>query len=250
MPDVIILYDLDSTRPGRATSPMTWRARYALNYKGIPYKTEWLEYPDIEPLCRKIGAPPTGKKADGSGHYTVPMIYDPSTGKIISDSLAIAKYLDETYPSTPQLFQPGTGALQAACADVILPAVVLPTLFILLSRIADTLNPRSSAYFRATREEQFGKLEDMNTPKAWEDLEKGWGQVKSYLDVNGEGKNLSFLGESDKFTWCDIQLASTLIWTRTIAGKDSEDWKRIAGFYDSFGERLLAQFERYSVVDE
>ncbi|KAI0682851.1 hypothetical protein BC835DRAFT_807562, partial [Cytidiella melzeri] len=83
MPDPIIFYDIDSSKPGRAWSPNTWRTRYALNYKGIPYRTEWVEYPDIEPLCKKIGGSATAKKEDGRDHYTLPMIYDPSTGEVV-----------------------------------------------------------------------------------------------------------------------------------------------------------------------
>ncbi|EEB99826.1 hypothetical protein MPER_00396, partial [Moniliophthora perniciosa FA553] len=34
--------------------------------KGIPYELAWVEYPDIENLCKTIGAPATDTKADGS----------------------------------------------------------------------------------------------------------------------------------------------------------------------------------------
>ncbi|KAI0684281.1 glutathione transferase GTE1 [Cytidiella melzeri] len=248
MPDPIIFYDIDSPKAGRAWSPHTWRTRYALNYKGIPYKTEWVEYPDIEALCKKIGASATTKK-DGRDHYTLPVIYDPSTGKVVSDSLAISKYLDTAYPSTPQLFPPGTHAFQAAFNAGSRPAILLPTLHILLSRIADGLNPPSSVYFRRTREAQFGKLEEANTAKAWEDLEKGWDQVKSFLDANGGGKNLSFLGEKGRLTHSDLILGSTLSWAKVIAGEESEDWKRIAGFGDGFCAKILAQFEEYGSID-
>ena len=82
---------------------MCGTARYALAYKGIPFRTEWVGWADIEVISRALGATPTGKKASGGPFYTVPMIYDPNTGEIVSDSLKIAIYLDNTYPSTPVL---------------------------------------------------------------------------------------------------------------------------------------------------
>ena len=69
--------------------------RYVLNIKRIPYKTVWVEYPDIKPLCLKIGASPAESLPDGSPLYTLPVIYDPNTQTPVSDSAAIARYLDK-----------------------------------------------------------------------------------------------------------------------------------------------------------
>lgn len=226
---------------------LTVFASFALNYKGIPYKTEWVEYPDIEPLCKKLGAPATSKKPDGRDHFTLPVIYDPSTKTVLTDSGPIAKYLDETYPSTRKVFPAGTDAFQASFLAFAGPNLTFPALLVLLARVADALNPPSSVYFRETREAAFGKLEDTNTPKAWADLEKGLGQVKGFLDANGEGRNLSFLGEHDTFTFSDIQIAAILTWIRIMMGADSEDWKKVAGWHDGFAGTFLAQFDKYNV---
>jgi hypothetical protein len=94
--------------------------RYSLNFKGLPFKIVWLEYPDVEPTLREIGAAPTGKWSDGRPFYTVPVIRDEShlTDKgeptVVSDSWAIAKYLDETYPGldSQRLLPEGTMAFQ------------------------------------------------------------------------------------------------------------------------------------------
>ena len=50
-----------------------------MNIKGLPYRTVWVEYPDIVAVLEKIGAPPAGKAPDGSPKYTLPAIYDPNT---------------------------------------------------------------------------------------------------------------------------------------------------------------------------
>jgi hypothetical protein len=69
--DQIILYDLPSKPPCQSWSLNPWKstrqnhhpfyaytdttlARLLLNYKGIPYKTEWIEYPDVEPKFKSL----------------------------------------------------------------------------------------------------------------------------------------------------------------------------------------------------
>lgn len=89
--------------------------RLALNYKSIPYRTEWVEYPQIESLAQRLGVKPTSLKADRvMPEYTLPIIHDESTGVSIANSLPIALYLEETYPGSPRLFPEGSKALRAA----------------------------------------------------------------------------------------------------------------------------------------
>lgn len=49
----IILYDLACTK-SVSFSPVVWRIRLMLNYKNIPYKTIFLEFPDIEPTLKEL----------------------------------------------------------------------------------------------------------------------------------------------------------------------------------------------------
>jgi hypothetical protein len=49
----IILYDLACTK-SVSFSPAVWRIRLMLNYKNIPYKTIFLEFPDIEPTLKEL----------------------------------------------------------------------------------------------------------------------------------------------------------------------------------------------------
>ena len=39
--------------------------RYALNYKGLPYKTVWVELHEVEPVAKKVGAKATLVKPNG-----------------------------------------------------------------------------------------------------------------------------------------------------------------------------------------
>lgn len=66
--------------------------RYALGFKSIRYETVLIEHTEIEAVCKKIGAPPTGTKPDGSVTYTVLFMYDPSTKTAVADSVKIAEY--------------------------------------------------------------------------------------------------------------------------------------------------------------
>jgi glutathione S-transferase len=74
----------------------------------------WLEYPDIEPTLRDLGAAPTflENPSPRKWFYTIPVIVDPGhltpTGDptVVCDSWAIAEYLDEVYPDQNILFPP------------------------------------------------------------------------------------------------------------------------------------------------
>ncbi|KAI0014877.1 hypothetical protein F4780DRAFT_151175 [Xylariomycetidae sp. FL0641] len=47
--DEIVLFDLASKPPCRTWSYNPWKARFVINFKGLKYKTEWLQYPDLKP---------------------------------------------------------------------------------------------------------------------------------------------------------------------------------------------------------
>lgn len=51
----IVLYDLACTK-NVCFSPVVWRIRLMLNYKRIPYRTIFLEFPDIEPTLKALYA--------------------------------------------------------------------------------------------------------------------------------------------------------------------------------------------------
>jgi len=53
----IILYDLPSKDPCGCWSLNPWKTRMALNYKGVDYNTEWVEYPDIASKFKELYAP-------------------------------------------------------------------------------------------------------------------------------------------------------------------------------------------------
>lgn len=96
----IILYDIAYASPyeENTCAPNPWKARYALNFKGLDYSTHWVQMPEIANVRRSLGVPAGRKFADGTDFHTLPIVTDPKTGSTIGDSLDIADYLQNTYP--------------------------------------------------------------------------------------------------------------------------------------------------------
>ncbi|KAH7136831.1 hypothetical protein B0J13DRAFT_560122 [Dactylonectria estremocensis] len=98
----IVLYDIATRPPAEKSccSPNPWKARLALNFKGLPYSTSWVALPDIVKVRSGLEVPPCRKFADGTDFYTLPIVKDPATGSLVGDSFDIAVYLQKTYPSS------------------------------------------------------------------------------------------------------------------------------------------------------
>ncbi|KAI0372258.1 hypothetical protein BV20DRAFT_940572 [Pilatotrama ljubarskyi] len=253
MPEPIVFYDI----PGKDTSlkcwsPNTWKTRYTLNVKGIPYKTVWVEYPDIEAVLRKIGALPTEHKADGSPLYTLPAIYDPNTKTALAESAAIVRYLDKTYPDTPRLIPAGTDALHAAFNQAFRSVLGEDLHYSLVAAVANSLPPRSEAYFRTTREARFGvKLEELAPPgpkreKHWSGVQHAFHTYAQWLETDGTDK-LFFTG--DKIAYADVTIAAYLVWLRVILGADSKEWADLRTWDGGRWGRFMDAFEKYETVD-
>jgi hypothetical protein len=98
--------------------------RFNLIYKHISFETVWVPFADIESVSKEHGFPPTSTAPDGSAVYTLPAIRDQETGKALSDSFEIAKYLDERYPTRP-VIPSGTEDQQAAFAGALMSVIGL-----------------------------------------------------------------------------------------------------------------------------
>lgn len=221
-------------------------SRYCLNYKGLPYKTVWLEYPDIEPTMKKIGALPTGKRPDGSILYTIPAIYDDSTGTAIAESTLIAEYLDKTYPSTPRIIPPGTHALQLAFADLFFSKNG-PLMLLLLPDVP--FNPISVEFFNKHHAPIFGAptLEGLRvSPEQqniqWEKVKDIFGKFDEMIKEDG----IWVMGNTPSFA--DFVIGSLLITVKAIYGKESGEWKRIMSWHGGRWKRLMRGLDGYSAV--
>ncbi|KAI0076477.1 hypothetical protein K474DRAFT_1622947 [Panus rudis PR-1116 ss-1] len=251
----IVFYDIPGKYPERkAWSPNTWNTRFALNYKGIKYRTEWIEYPDIEGLYKKLGTPATSKKADGSDYYTLPLIHDPSTNTIVSDSLLIARYLDRTYPDTPPLFPKGTHAVQAGFIGAVDDAMTRSIFPLVAAFACNYLNESSHRFFRETREPRVGKLEEMapwGTEKGeevWKRTEEKFGRVADWLDANKLDGTTGPFVFGENISHADTFIGGRLIWAKTVWGEDSREWKRLATWHGGRWDRFLQVLDQYSAI--
>lgn len=201
-----------------------------------------MEFPDIEPLFKKLGIPPSTKQPDGSPYYTAPAIYDPVTGIYISDSILIAEYLEKTYPDRPPLFPNGTLGLQSAFNDGIFHNIksVVPAM---VPTILSKLNSVSSTYM--INKHGPPPPGQPSSAEHWKAFEAGLSQVDTWYARNG-GKSLFLLG--DKPSWADIVLASFLVYVKRMYGEESSEWKQVASWNGGRWEAHSAYFKNYETV--
>lgn len=217
--------------------------RICLRYKKLEFEVVYLEYLDIEPTAKKIGAKPTSTNPDGSPHYTVPIITDSSTGEVVSDSFEIAKYLDMAYPHAPRLFPSGTGALQGAFQTLLGTLTAPEFLYLMLPVSHSWLNPSSAEYFRRTREQTFGmKLEEF--APAGSDARKGYlDKMKAVFDKADGWLQASdgpfFLGND--ISYADITIVAILRW----AQRDLAEWEEVAAWHNGRWADLIDVFKQY-----
>lgn len=144
----MLLYELVGQDAERPFSPHCWKAVMALEHKGLDYRTVPTAFTAIPGI-------------EGSGYRTVPVLRDRDT--IVSDSFAIAQYLERRYPDRPSLFGGPAGEAMARFVERWCQTVVQAQMVTLVVKdIHDILAAEDQAYFRASRESRFGKaLEDV-----------------------------------------------------------------------------------------
>ncbi|TFK22734.1 hypothetical protein FA15DRAFT_505041 [Coprinopsis marcescibilis] len=250
---MITLYDIPAIPPLSAWSPNTWKTRFTLNYKDLPYKTEWIEYPDITPLYKEHNIAPTGFYPDGSAYHSLPVIKDEdeSTGEVtyVAESLEIAKYLDKKYPAAPKvvLEEDGTeGELlekQKAFKDEIGKKLMFPFFLVLFKGVTPKLNPRSAAHFNIARAKDLSllspdkpvsnldqvHLSPEEAKEKWQGLKKGFADFGERY-FGGKGELTWLLG--DKISFGDFILGGFLLWIKTAAGEESLEWQDLLTWDD------------------
>ncbi|KAI1181333.1 putative glutathione S-transferase [Nemania sp. FL0916] len=176
----IVLFDIPSKDPNHAWSVNTWRTRLYLNYKGLDYETEWLEYPEIKP--RFLPHFPAREQ------YTVPTIKLPD-GKYIMDSWLIAEELEKLYP-TPSLHV--DSPLRARYIPLLQQAFIPLRPEILKKVPGDLLKPVNWEFWQRTRSESVGEplaqwLEKEYGPKMWTAAAPAMQEITALLKENDGG---------------------------------------------------------------
>lgn len=226
-----------------------------MNIKGLPYRTVWVEYPDIEALYKKASAEAAEKQADGSPYYTLPAIYDPNTSKFVPESAAIARYLDKAYPETYTVIPPETDALHAAFAHGYLKALYADDHLrsLTMGESLAVLRPASAAHFHASREAMYGSFDEFaplgseKRTKHWEGLRENYRTIAGWLEADGRKDKLFFMGE--RISFADVSIAGFLWWMRRIFGEESEEWGEIVTWDGGRWKRFMDTFAKYEAVD-
>jgi glutathione S-transferase len=139
----IQLFELVGAEESRPFSPYCWRTRMALAHKGLDVTSiPWR-------FTEKAAISPYNSEK-------VPVLLD--GGHTVSDSWAIANYLEDTYPDSPSLFGGAGGRAMARMLNVWGDLVVVGGMFpLIVADIHGHLRPVDQAYFRQSREARFGK---------------------------------------------------------------------------------------------
>ena len=146
------LFDLAGADPERRFSPFCWRIRLALAHKGLAAETVPWRFTDKEAIAM-------------TGQGRVPVLIDGD--KIVFDSWLIASYLEDTYADRPSLFGGSGGRAAARFVNSWVDAAVHPAISrLIVSDVPRHLADKDLAYFRASREERYGKkLEEVTADR-------------------------------------------------------------------------------------
>ncbi|KAI6133672.1 hypothetical protein EV401DRAFT_1912660 [Pisolithus croceorrhizus] len=178
---------------------------------------------------------------DGRDAYTLPVLNDPNTGALITDSWEIAEYLEKTYPKKPIFSNKSKGLIRAF--DAVLINLLRPVSKFPILRASEILSERSAEYYITAREEGLKeKLSEFSPegPKReehWVNLEQIFSTSREWYDKE-EGKWLM----GDTFSYADIITAAGLFWLKSVLHGD--EWEKIAGWHDGRWARLLADVEK------
>lgn len=201
--------------------------RLVLNYKRIPYRTEWVSYPDIASTFEKRGIPPSEALENGKPYYTCPAIIDlngkPEPWKV-SDSMTIAEYLEDTYSDPecgPKLFPEGTKEAQLAFIRHLKSETIPRAWRLVVTLVPAILDSRGREYYCSTREEtvgaplaEFGAAGTTQREEFSTDLKEAMDDVAAMYDRNEEGGGECFTRET--ITYADVFLVSNFLWMRRV----------------------------------
>ena len=238
--------------------------RFALNYKGVPYETVFVSYPDIRELVISFGAEPGYRNTPHGDLYTLPAIYDPAHKLFIVDSWKIALHLDKHYPA-----RDGSGAIDEAKQILPQGSRMLQRSFfmwhdnVVLDPVADiacmdcpeSLDERGAVYFRETRALWWGKpLEEWvkDRPAHWEKILKAYEKLAKLYDEHAglEAKDDKAVGGAwamggETPTFADFVVGGCLIWTKKLNKAEGEGWNVLGKAQGGRWDRFLKKLEPY-----
>ena len=225
----IVMHDLAGANPALRFSPYCWRIKLALAHKGLAVQTVPWRFTDKAAIAF-------------SGQARVPVIRDGET--VVSDSWAIAEYLEDTYPDRPSLFGGAQGRAHARFVNAWADGVMLGGIARLIVRdLLDVVAPEDRDYFRASREQRFGMtLEDVQRGRETRVADFRASLVPARLVLGRQ----AWLG-GETASYADYIVFGNLQWARCTSRFEllAEDdpirpWReRMLDLFDGLGRRAL-----------
>lgn len=224
------LYALSGTDTSRPFSPHVWKTKLSLAHKGLTFDIApvgFTEIPRLEQGATKI----------------VPLLRDGE--KLVSDNFDIALYLEEAYPDRPPLLSGEGGKAMARFVEGWSQTTLHPAIGrIAIMDIHDSLDPIDRAYFRASREERFGRPLEAVAEAGRGDLETFSAKLEPIRHML---KFQPFLG-GDRPLFADYIVFGALQWARIVsphrllaAGDVVTDWfERCLDLHDGLGRSVTA----------
>jgi glutathione S-transferase len=215
-------------------STFSWRTRLALHHKDLTFAAHPVAVSD--------------KAAIGfSGQSKVPILKH--DGRVITDSWAIALYLEQEFPERPTLFGGEVGQTLTHVFNVWADRELIPALIPFLMRdVLDCVTEADGAHLRRQIESA--------TKKSLEDLSAGRDQAvqafrRKLQPVRKALETKDFLGGTAP-TYADYIVFGLLQWTRVVSStKVLEDgdvtaawFARMLDLYDGVGRRERSRVER------
>lgn len=194
----IQLFEL-AGRDDRRFSPYCWRIRMALEHKGLAYETIPARFTDKDLISF-------------SNQERVPVIRDGDT--VVSDSWAIAEYLETQYPDAPSLFGGATGHGLAKFLNVWTDRTLhLALIKLVINDILDHVQPADRDYFIESRTARLGKSPAEVQTRSEDDV-KAFGAAVSTLRAALDGQD--FLS-GDAAAYGDYIVFGAFAWARAIS---------------------------------
>lgn len=224
-PDEVVLFDIDCKKRV-CWSPNTVKPRYVLAHKGVPYKTTWVSYPDIDQQLRTHGQ-------DEAETVTCPVLKYGE--RYVPDSWAIAQFLEESHP-TPTIFPAGLH-VHEQFNTYVQENLKKNFLLYIIAQVPGILDARGAEYFARTRVEKFGRsLKSISAP----------GDA-GFLPAIREGlvpiihalRQSSAFIHGKEFGYGDVEILGLLQWVKEA---DEEKFRKIVGL-DGDGT-MMAWWER------
>ena len=196
------LFELCAEDRGIRFSPFVWRVIFCLAHKGLEFERTPLMFLEKEPYA-------------DSDSIALPVLKDSDTW--VSDSLQIAQYLEATYPENP-LFGSEVAVGQAPLLNNFFNQTIVAGLFPMLAAdVCDQLSSENAAYFRKTREPNFGgaTLEEVREKRG--DMVEGFRASLNPMRATLDKQN--FLC-GDAPAWADYVAMGPFMWARIISDFD------------------------------